>query len=96
MLVTGCEILDRGDWAGKWIPVVACLGKEIFVEGRSIYRGAIRHGKDAQRSFNYHRTSTIERQALQPKAPEMAIARIGARKKLLLPPTRCNPKALPR
>ena len=34
-----------------------------------IYRGAIRHSKDAQRMYNYSRSADIERTALIPKVP---------------------------
>ena len=70
--MTGKEILERGVWAGKYIPLVPVFGKTINIEGENKYRGAVRKAKDPQRSYNYHRSQTIEVLALQPKAPFMA------------------------
>ena len=54
---------------GKYIPVIPVFGKEINIEGEIIYRSVFRHGKDAQRNYNYWRTAATEQVALAPKAP---------------------------
>ena len=65
----GYEILERTDWAGKYIPVVRCVGNEVEVEGRVYVSGIIRNAKDAQRMYNYWTSQEAEMLALAPKAP---------------------------
>lgn len=67
--ITASQILERGEWAGRYIPIIPVYGKTVNIEGRTKYRGLVRKAKDAQRSYNYHRSQTIEVIALQPKAP---------------------------
>lgn len=69
--MTGQEILERGEWAGYYFPFVPVFGKTVNIEGRERYRGIVRKAKDPQRSYNMHRSQTIETLALQPKAPFM-------------------------
>jgi hypothetical protein len=57
------------------IPVFPVLGDERMVDGRMIYESAIRHAKDAQKSYNYWRTAAAETVALAPRAPYMATER---------------------
>lgn len=68
-LMTGAEILETNDWAGKYIPLVPVYGEEVNVEGKRYLRSLIRDAKDPQRMFNYWRTTTTELVALAPKAP---------------------------
>jgi hypothetical protein len=67
--ITAKDILERTEWPGRWIPIVKCIGDEIDIEGRVKLWGLIRQAKDAQRMYNYWRTSETERVALAPKAP---------------------------
>lgn len=68
-IMSGAEILETNDWAGRYIPLIPCYGEEINVEGRRYFRSLIRDAKDAQRMFNFWRTATTELVALSPKAP---------------------------
>jgi hypothetical protein len=68
-LMSGAEVLEETDWAGKYIPIVPVYGEEINLEGKRYFRSMIRSAKDAQRMFNYQRTMATELLALQPKAP---------------------------
>jgi hypothetical protein len=68
-LLTGAEVLDTVDWAGRFIPIVPVLGDEVFVEGRRRLRSLVRDAKDPQRMFNYWRTTSTELVALAPRAP---------------------------
>lgn len=70
--LTGAEILERQEMPTKYITLVPVYGKTVNIEGKEVYRGLVRKAKDAQRSYNYHRSQTIEVVALQPKAPFMA------------------------
>lgn len=68
--ITGTEILEGPqEWAGKYIPIVPCLGEEIFIEGKRVLRSALRHAKDPQRIYNWTRANAIEIMALGPKQP---------------------------
>jgi hypothetical protein len=68
-IMTGAEILETNQWAGKYIPVIPVYGDEVNVEGARYFWSLIRGAKDAQRMFNYWRTATTELVALAPKAP---------------------------
>ena len=67
--INGYEILESGDWAGKWIPVVRVVGNEFEVDGRLYISGLVRNAKDPQRMYNYWVSQEAEMLALAPKAP---------------------------
>lgn len=75
-LLTGAEVLETVDWAGKFIPIVPVYGEELHVDGKRRLRSLVRDAKDPQRMFNYWRTTSTELVALAPKAP--FIGRKGA------------------
>ncbi len=75
-IMTGAEVLETIDWAGKFIPIVPVYGEELMVDGRRRLRSLVRDAKDPQRMFNYWRTTSTELVALAPKAP--FIGRKGA------------------
>jgi hypothetical protein len=68
-LLSGDRVLDRRDWPGKWIPIIACYGRQTDLNGRIVRKGMIRDLRDPARMFNYSETSKTETYALQPKAP---------------------------
>lgn len=68
-ILTGAEVLEEQDWAGKYIPIIPVYGDEINVEGKRYFRSLIHDAKDSQRMFNYWRTTSTELVALAPKAP---------------------------
>jgi hypothetical protein len=68
-IITGLEVLDSYEWAGKYIPFVPVLGEEIDINGKVDLRGMVRGAKDPQRMFNYWKSATTEAMALAPKAP---------------------------
>ena len=70
--IGGNEVLERGDWAGKWIPIVPVFGDMVFLEGKMMLFSLIRFAKDPQRMLNYYRSTETELLALQPKAPYIA------------------------
>lgn len=67
--LTGCEILERRDWAGKYIPIVEVIGKESFVDGKRMTWGLVRPAKDNLRMYNYWASSVTEKIGLSPKTP---------------------------
>jgi hypothetical protein len=75
-IMSGAEVLETVEWAGKYIPIVPVYGAEVNFKGKRHFRSLIRGAKDAQRMFNYWRTTSTELVALAPKAP--FIGRKGA------------------
>ncbi|MFC3070522.1 portal protein [Phenylobacterium soli] len=75
-ILTGAEVLETVDWAGKYIPIVPVYGEELHVDGKRRLRSLVRDAKDPQRMFNYWRTTMTELVALAPKTP--FIGRKGA------------------
>lgn len=71
-LIVGDEIAERSQWAGKYIPIVRVPGEEIVMEGRLDRKGLVRYLKDAQRSYNYNASASLEYGALQSKSPYLA------------------------
>jgi hypothetical protein len=68
-IMSGAEILETNDWAGKYIPLIPCYGEELNVDSRRYFRSLIRDAKDAQRMHNFWRTASTELVALAPKTP---------------------------
>ena len=68
-ILTGAEVLETVEWAGRFIPIVPVYGEELHVDGRRRLRSLVRDAKDPQRMFNYWRTTSTEMVALAPKAP---------------------------
>jgi hypothetical protein len=68
-IVSGAEVLETNDWAGRYIPIIPVYGEEVNVEGKRILRSLVRDAKDPQRMFNYWRTTSTELVALAPKTP---------------------------
>ncbi len=69
-LVTANAVLEGPTpWPGRYIPIVPAVGIEMQIGRRRLRRGVIRMAKDAQRAYNYARSTQTEVVALQPKAP---------------------------
>lgn len=68
-IMSGAEILETNDWAGKYIPIIPVYGDEVIVEGRRHFISLTRWAKDPQQMFNYWRTASTELVALAPKTP---------------------------
>ena len=68
-IITGAEVLETNEWAGKYIPLIPVYGDEINVEGKRHFQSLIHFAKDSQRMYNYWRTAATELVALAPKAP---------------------------
>ena len=66
--LTAMEILEEGEWAGKFIPVVPTYGQEVRVDDKHKKFGLVRMAKDPQRMYNYWSTALTETVALAPKA----------------------------
>jgi len=66
--LTAMEVLEEGEWAGKYIPIVPVFGQETVVENKKKKFGIVRMAKDPQRMYNFWQTSLTESVALAPKA----------------------------
>ena len=69
--LTGMQVLERSDWAGKYIPVVPCYGQQLIVDSKKKKFGLTRMAKDPQRMYNFWSTALTESVALAPKAKYM-------------------------
>ena len=69
-LISFAAILEGPvEWPGRFIPIVRCPGEETRIGRKTRRRGIIRFAKDAQRAYNYGRSTQTEITALQPKSP---------------------------
>lgn len=59
-IMSGAETLETNEWAGKYIPIIPVFGDEIIVEGKKYYRSAVHNSIDAQRNYNFWRTTSTE------------------------------------
>lgn len=66
---TGNAVLETRTYKAKYIPVIPSLGEEVNVEGKICLRSSIYYAIDAQHSYNYERSTAVERSALSAKAP---------------------------
>lgn len=70
VMMNGTEFLtEPQDWPGRYIPIVPVIGEEIRVGSRCIRHGVVRFAADAQRAYNYARSTQTEFVGLAPKSP---------------------------
>jgi Phage P22-like portal protein len=74
-LIAGDQVIDKGKWAGKYIPICRAVGREIVVDATLDRKGHTRPLIDAQRMLNYNASTGVQVVALQPKAPWIAPSR---------------------
>jgi hypothetical protein len=68
-LIGGDQIINKGDWIGRYIPIARLIGEETIVDGKLDLKGLTRYLIDQQRMFNYNASAQIEFGALQSKTP---------------------------
>lgn len=68
-IMSGCDILEDRVWPGRYIPIIPVYGDEFDIEGKRYFRSLIHNAIDAQRMFNYWRTTGTELVALAPRVP---------------------------
>jgi hypothetical protein len=66
--VTAMEVLEEGEFPGRYIPIVPTYGNITVIDGKRKLSGMVRFGKDPQRMVNYWETAATEFIALAPKA----------------------------
>jgi hypothetical protein len=69
IIMTGADVIEVNDFPGCYIPIVPVYGDEIVVEGKRYFRSLIHNAIDAQRMYNYWRTTATELVALAPRVP---------------------------
>lgn len=67
--IAGDKVISVDDWAGKYIPICRCVGREMLIDGKLDRKGHTRALIDAQRMLNYNASGSVEFGALQPKVP---------------------------
>lgn len=63
---------DSGEWPGKYLPIIPVYGDMLDNNGKQQLFCLFSFAKDAQRMYNYYRSTETELQALQPRAPFIA------------------------
>lgn len=72
-IVSGDSVLAGPyEWPGKFIPIIPVWGDITQIDGKDYYSGMVRFARDAQTTYNFHRSVMIEAVANAPKAPFMA------------------------
>ncbi len=76
-LTNGLEILEAHTWAGRYIPIIGCMGKVLYLpEGGDGAQGSKKHlasmvrlARDPQMLYCYYRTTEAEIVGMVPKFP---------------------------
>jgi len=70
-ITNGIEILEETPWDGKWIPLIPCYGKILWVDRGSgpkrELHSLIRLARDPQMAMNYTKTAIVETIGQMPK-----------------------------
>jgi hypothetical protein len=70
--ISGKDVLEGPrELPGRFIPIIAVMGEELYVGDRVYRSSVVRHAKDPQRMYDYWWSAQTEMVALQPKAPFM-------------------------
>lgn len=67
--LSAMDILEEGEWPGKYIPIIPVYGDEFIYNGQRYLIGLVRYARDPQRMLNYWVSAQTEMIALAPKAP---------------------------
>lgn len=72
-LTNGLEILEENAWAGKYIPIVGCLGKVIYIDegtgAKRVLLSMIRLAREPQMLYAYLASCEAELIGMTPKFP---------------------------
>lgn len=64
--------IRKRKWAGKYLPIVSVVGKEVNVNGDVVRKGLVRDLKDPARIVNYAYSEVVQSLAMQNKIPYIA------------------------
>jgi len=67
--IAGSKIVERGEWAGSYIPIIPFWGARYFLDGKWHSDSVISNAKDSQRMYNYMKSYEAEAIALAPRVP---------------------------
>lgn len=68
-LITGADVLETTEWAGRYIPLIPVYGDEVVLKNKRYLRSLIRSARSAQERYNYWITTHTESVALAPRIP---------------------------
>lgn len=72
-MTNGIETLEENEWAGKYIPLIPVLGKELWVDDGSgskrMLMSLVRLARDPYMLYCYVRTAQMELVSMTPKTP---------------------------
>jgi hypothetical protein len=68
-IISGVDVLETNEWAGKWIPLVPVYGDEVVLKNKRYLRSLIRSAKGAQERYNYAMSTSTEMWMLAPRMP---------------------------
>jgi len=71
--ITGTQVLERGEFPGKVIPIWQVTGNEYVVDGHRTIKGMIRDARKAQECYNFWVTLATEMLMLAPRAPYLVV-----------------------
>ena len=75
-VTNGLETLETNEWPGKYIPIIACLGKVLYVttggKTRKVILSMVRLARDPQQMYNYIWSGEAEVVGMTPKFPYFA------------------------
>ncbi|WP_369053068.1 portal protein [Burkholderia gladioli] len=71
-LIAGEQVIERRRWAGKYIPLVRCIGEEFVLDGKLERKGLVRYLIDPQKMYNFNASSQSEFVQAQGKTPWIA------------------------
>lgn len=72
--INAIEVLESEVWGGKSIPLVFVSGREINIDGVSMYHGVVQPAMGPQQMVNYAFNGAAEAMALEPKTPWIVAA----------------------
>lgn len=70
--IAGNQVIEKGRWLGKYIPLVRIIGQETVIDGVMDRKGHVRPLLDPQRIYNVNSSANVEYGALQTKSPIVA------------------------
>lgn len=74
-ITNGIEILEKNEWAGSWIPIIAVTGKKVYIpsgsEMKRMFYSMIRKARGPQMMLAYIASQEAEEYGMAPRAPIM-------------------------
>lgn len=71
-LIAGGKIIEKREWAGKYIPLVRVVGEETVIDQKLDRCGHVRGLVGPQQNYNWFTSGAIENIAMQSKSPWIA------------------------